>query len=115
MEESSKQRLHSVILSESHLLSKESHVSTKELNEPKELNEYKDNNIIYESFICCFTNKWCFDHMNPASYRIYDETHEIYCICFDCCNWCLEFEQNKCLCCKKNSICFMCCCTIRFK
>ena len=105
MDESRSDRFHSVGLSDS----SDSDVSYIKINLPE------CNNTMCEVFTCCFSNKWCFNHITPAAYGNSGETHEIYCVCFDCCTWCLEFEQNTCLCCKKNSTCFMCCFTIRFK
>ena len=103
MDENSNQRLHSVVLTES-----------SESNISKESEVLKDA-FTKKKFICCFSNKWCFDHTNPAAYRIYDEDDYLCCTFFDCCSWCLEFQREKSLCCKKNVVCFMCCCSISFQ
>ncbi len=73
-----------------------------------------NNNVSNSSLICCFSKKWCFDHMVPATYENYNESHVIYCRCLNCCNWCLLFEPNECIFCKKNVVCFLCCFTIAF-
>ena len=101
MEENNNHRLKSVILSDS---------SESELSK-----ELKDENIMNKSFICCFSNRWWFEHTSPAAYKIYDENDCLCCICLDCCTWCLEFHYKKSSCCKNNVICFMCCCSITFQ
>jgi hypothetical protein len=105
MEENINQRLHSVVLSESN-----------ESKGSKETHESKINNdVTKKSFVCCFSNKWWFDHSSPAGYKNYDENDCLCCACLDCCTWCLEFQQKKSKCCKNDVVCFMCCCSITFQ
>lgn len=106
MEEINKQRLHSVVLSES----SESNMS----KETQQINKSNENTMD-KTFICCFSNRWWFKHTNPAIYTNYDENYCQCCKFLDCCTWCLEFRNKKCLCCKNNVVCFMCCCTITFQ
>ena len=63
---------------------------------------------------CCISEKWCFDHMGIASIREYDKNINHYCICLDCCTWCLEFRIKKMSICKKETNCYLCCCSIYF-
>ena len=97
MEENSNHTLESLVLSDS-----------SKLNERKE-------NVMNKPFICCFSNRWWFDHSTPAAYKIYDENDCLCCTCLDCCTWCLEFQQKKSKCCKNDVVCFMCCCSITFQ
>jgi hypothetical protein len=65
-------------------------------------------------YICCFSEKWCFDHRGISLNKEYDEN---VCLCFqflDCCAWCLEFKQKRNCFCRDTTVCFMCCCTITF-
>ena len=98
MEENNDNRLHSVVLTDFNDL-KESKAS---------------NNTTDKSFVCCFSNKWWFDHLRPAAYTNYDENDKVYFMWFDCCAWCLEFEQKKWCCCKESVYCNLCCCRIHF-
>ena len=65
-------------------------------------------------FGCCISEKWCFEHTGIASIRIYDENTNNCCICLDCCTWCLEFRTKKLSICKKQTNCYLCCCSIYF-
>jgi len=58
---------------------------------------------------CCITEQWCFEHSGIASFANYDENS--CCTCLDCCSWCLEFRCKK-ICCFKNKIFYVGCCTI---
>ena len=96
MDDNNDERLHSVVLTDS--------------SESK-----KDFFIKNEPTICCFSNKWWLEHTSPSTYKIYDENYCLCCRCLDCCTWCLEFQNTKLSCCKKNIVCFMCCCSITFQ
>lgn len=64
--------------------------------------------------ICCFSEKWCFNHQGISIDKEYDEDD---CLCFkflDCCSWCLEFNYKRGCLCPKRTICFMGCCSITF-
>ena len=99
MEENNNQRLHSVVLTESN-----------------NSNDSNNSNIANDKqFLCCFSNKWLFEHSGPAGYKNYNDNYYLCCSCLDCCTWFLEFEQKKSCCCKKNIVCFMCCCSITFQ
>lgn len=63
---------------------------------------------------CCVTNKWYFNHIGLASMKEYDNTVNNYCVCLDCCTWCLEFQTRKYAVCEKPIICYLCCCSIYF-
>lgn len=63
---------------------------------------------------CCISEKYCFDHMGIASIRDYDKNINNCCICLDCCTWCLEFRIKKMSICKKETNCYLCCCSIYF-
>ena len=63
---------------------------------------------------CCITNKWCFQHTGLTALKEYDNTVNNYCICLDCCTWCLEFNINKKSMCKNETNCYICCCVIYF-
>jgi hypothetical protein len=64
---------------------------------------------------CCISDKWCFQHTGLAGVKEYDDIANNFCICLDCCTWCLEFKTTKISCiCKKNTICYLCCCSIYF-
>ena len=60
---------------------------------------------------CCISEKWSFEHSGIATFKQYDENS--CCTCLDCCSWCLEFRCKK-ICCFKNKICYVGCCTIYF-
>ena len=62
MEENNDNRLHSVVLTD--------------LNDLKE--SKASNNTTDKSFVCCFSNKWWFDHLRPAAYTNYDENDKVY-------------------------------------
>lgn len=104
MEETRNERLHSVVLTDSN--------DSKETKETKETKV--SNNITDNSSVCCFSNKWWFDHSGPAAYSSYDENDRPCCLCFDCCTWCFEFKQKKWCCCKQDTYCHLCCCRIHF-
>jgi hypothetical protein len=62
------------------------------------------------------SDKWCFEHTGLASIREYDKNINNCCICLDCCTWCFEFRtQKKSLLCKKETNCYLCCCSIYFE
>lgn len=63
---------------------------------------------------CCISEKWCFQHTGLASIRKYDKNINNYCICLDCCTWCLEFNQKKMSICKNQTNCYLCCFVIYF-
>ena len=63
---------------------------------------------------CCISEKWCFNHTGIASIREYDKNINNYCICLDCCTWCLEFRRQKMSICSKQTNCYLCCCIIYF-
>jgi hypothetical protein len=63
---------------------------------------------------CCISEKWCFKHTGIAAIRNYDENINNCCVYLDCCSWCLEFQITKYSICKKQTICYLCCCSIYF-
>lgn len=63
---------------------------------------------------CCVSEKWCFEHIGVAGIKEYDTNINNYCLCLDCCSWCLEFNVKKISLCKKKTNCYICCCTIYF-
>ena len=65
-----------------------------------------------EPIVCCFPYKY---HKSSFSYRIYDQSDCLICICFDCCTWIKEFYFDKCSCCSYNYTCFCICCKISFQ
>jgi hypothetical protein len=68
----------------------------------------------YTLSCCCITNKWYFQHTGLAAIKNYDNTANNYCVCLDCCTWCLEFRTRKYSVCEKPIICYLCCCSIYF-
>jgi len=82
----------------------------------------QDSDILYEStdntsssFCCCLTDQWCFQHTGLASIKgFYDNNSDTCCICLDYCTWCLEFRTRKYSICKKQTVCYLCCCSIYF-
>ena len=58
---------------------------------------------------------WWFFHSSPGFYSSheYDSQNMCWC-CPECCPRCLELEFNSNLCCKKDLICFLVCCTFSF-
>ncbi len=77
-----------------------------------ETTNYSENK--YTLGCCCISNKWYFEHTGLASMKEYDNTANNYCICLDCCTWCLEFKMRICSEGKKPIICYLCCCSIYF-
>lgn len=58
---------------------------------------------------------WWFFHSSPSFYVSYEnESKNQFCCYLDCCRGCLELEFNSNLCCKKDIICFLVCCTFSF-
>lgn len=105
MDEKLEGRLESIVLTESNEYEKNP-ISNN--NEPLLKNKK-------EKCICCFSSRWCFENVTPGAYKIYNENDYLCCPCLDCGSWCLEFQYKKSECCKKNIICFMCCCIISFQ
>jgi len=68
---------------------------------------------------CCINNeamKFHFFHSAPASFNnTYFETDKTYCLCLDCCSWCLEFRSKKTCLCGERTICFAGCCLFIFE
>jgi hypothetical protein len=62
---------------------------------------------------CDRLSLWWFFHSNPGIYTTY-ESKNLYCCCLNCCPGCLELEFNNNICCKKNCVCFLVCCTFTF-
>ena len=63
---------------------------------------------------CCISEEWCFNHGGLPSLKIYDKNANNCCTCLDCCSWCLEFRRKKMSICKKQTNCYLCCCSIYF-
>ena len=78
-------RLHSVALSES---------------ESDESKKISDDKPLIKKKTSCFKRN--------------DENDKVYFMWFDCCAWCLEFQQKKWCCCKESVYCNLCCCRIHF-
>ena len=66
-----------------------------------------------EPVICCLP--YGYKYKGSFSYRLYDQTDCLLCVCFDCCTWMREFQCDKSSCCHYNYTCFACCCTITFQ
>ena len=67
-----------------------------------------------EKYICCCINElWCFEHSGLAGIKQYNTESNNCCLCLDCCTWCLEFRFKKSFC-KKQTNCYLCCCSIYF-
>jgi hypothetical protein len=72
--------------------------------------------IIREDKSYCVSDKWCFDHTGLASIREYDKNINNCCTCLDFCTWCFEFRtQKNSILCKKDTNCYLCCCSIYFE
>jgi hypothetical protein len=63
---------------------------------------------------CCISEKWCFEHTGVAIIKEYDQEVNNCFTCLDCCTWCLEFHTTKSSICKKQTNCYLCCCSIYF-
>jgi hypothetical protein len=83
------------------------------INSEKKIITQSENK--YTLCCCCITNKWCFQHTGLTAVKDYDNTANNYCICLDCCTWCLEFRTRKYDICEKPIICYLCCCSIYLK
>lgn len=68
----------------------------------------------YFTTCCCISEKWCFEHTGLPSIKSYNKNINNCCICLDYCTWCLEFRRKKFPICKKQTICYLCCCSIYF-
>jgi hypothetical protein len=91
--EDSNHRLHSVALSETE--------ENKNISNDKPM-------PIKKTKICCFETN------NTTVYKIYDENDCLLCKCLDWCSLCSNsYKKSKC--CKKNIVCYMCCCSITFE
>ncbi len=78
-----------------------------------------DKFIIYpqqNNFICCcISEKWCFEHSGIPAFNYYDQNINNICLYLDCCSWCLEFKLSKKKYCNdKDTICYLCFCSIYF-
>jgi hypothetical protein len=57
---------------------------------------------------------WWFFHSSPEFYSSYEyETQNMW-SCLDCCPGCLKLEFYSNICCKKDYMCFLVCCTFSF-
>lgn len=77
-------------------------------------NNFERNNRIIP---CCSEYEcllWWFFHNNAGAITYYESVNDLYCSCLDCCATCLQLRFNKNRLCKKETTCFLCCCSIVF-
>jgi hypothetical protein len=82
------------------------------------MTEQSDKAFIENKYLingCCISDRWCFQHTGLAAVKEYDDSVNTCCVSLDCCTWCLEFRTTKISSiCKKQTICYLCCCSIYF-
>ncbi len=93
---------------------KESEITYKTFTNSDEDLSSKSSEDKYTLSYCCITDKWYFEHTGLAGIKEYDDSVNNCCVCLDCCTWCLEFRTNKTCICKKQTICYLCCCSFYF-